>query len=173
LTLSFTDYINAFSQSENLAAITGIGRGIEREALRVLPEGKLSEQGHFYQLGSALTHSQITTDYSETLLEFITPVSYSAEESIAQLQDIQKYTFEHIQGELLWPISMPCFVDDAEKITLAQYGNSNIGKMKTAYRQGLKNRYGSMMQVISGIHFNFSFSQEFWRVQQKNSCESH
>jgi glutamate--cysteine ligase len=167
LTLSFTDYINAFSQSENLAAITGIGRGIEREALRVLPEGKLSEQGHFYQLGSALTHSQITTDYSETLLEFITPVSYSAEESIAQLQDIQKYTFEHIQGELLWPISMPCFVDDAEKITLAQYGNSNIGKMKTAYRQGLKNRYGSMMQVISGIHFNFSFSQEFWRVQQK------
>jgi glutamate--cysteine ligase len=62
---------------------------------------------------------------------------------------------------------MPCFVDDAEKISLAQYGNSNIGKMKTAYRQGLKNRYGSMMQVISGIHFNFSFSQEFWQVQHK------
>lgn len=167
MTLSLTDYINAFSQGENLAAITGIGRGIEREALRVLPEGKLSEQGHFYQLGSALTHSQITTDYAETLLEFITPVSYSAEESIAQLQDIQKYTFEHIQGELLWPISMPCFVDDAEKVSLAQYGNSNIGKMKTAYRQGLKNRYGSMMQVISGIHFNFSFSQEFWQVLHK------
>jgi glutamate--cysteine ligase len=162
---SLTDYIGAFSQSENLAAIAGIGRGIEREALRVLPEGKLSEQGHFYQLGSALTHSQITTDYSETLLEFITPVSYSAEESIAQLQDIQKYTLEHIQGELLWPMSMPCFVDDAEKIKLAQYGESNIGKMKTTYRQGLKNRYGSMMQVISGIHFNFSFSQQFWQVQ--------
>jgi glutamate--cysteine ligase len=165
LTLSLTDYIDTFSQTDNLAALAGIGRGIEREALRVLPEGKLSEQGHFYQLGSALTHSQITTDYSETLLEFITPVSYSAEQSIAQLQDIQKYTFEHIQGELLWPMSMPCFVDDAEKISLAQYGTSNIGKMKTAYRQGLKNRYGSMMQVISGIHFNFSFSQQFWQVQ--------
>ena len=165
MTLSLTDYIDTFSQTDNLAALAGIGRGIEREALRVLPEGKLSEQGHFYQLGSALTHSQITTDYSETLLEFITPVSYSAEQSIAQLQDIQKYTFEHIQGELLWPMSMPCFVDDAEKISLAQYGTSNIGKMKTAYRQGLKNRYGSMMQVISGIHFNFSFSQQFWQVQ--------
>ena len=164
MTLSLTDYIDTFSQTDNLAALAGIGRGIEREALRVLPEGKLSEQGHFYQLGSALTHSQITTDYSETLLEFITPVSYSAEQSIAQLQDIQKYTFEHIQGELLWPMSMPCFVDDAEKISLAQYGTSNIGKMKTAYRQGLKNRYGSMMQVISGIHFNFSFSQQFWQV---------
>jgi glutamate--cysteine ligase len=166
LTLSLTDYIGTFSQSENLAALAGIGRGIEREALRVLPEGKLSEKGHFYQLGAALTHNQITTDYSETLLEFITPVSYSAEESIAQLQDIQKYTFEHIEGELLWPMSMPCFVDDADKINLAQYGKSNIGKMKTTYRQGLKNRYGSMMQVISGIHFNFSFSQQFWQVQQ-------
>jgi len=167
LTLSLTDYIGAFSHSENLAAVAGIGRGIEREALRILPEGKLSGHGHYYQLGSALTHGQITTDYSETLLEFITPVSHSPEQAIAQLQDIQKYTFENIEGELLWPMSMPCFVNDAEKIPLAQYGNSNIGKMKTVYRQGLKNRYGSMMQVISGIHFNFSFSQDFWKVQQK------
>jgi glutamate--cysteine ligase len=166
LTLSLTDYIGAFSQSENLAAVAGIGRGIEREALRILPEGKLSEHGHYQQLGSALTHGQITTDYSETLLEFITPVSHSPEQAIAQLQDIQKYTFDNIEGELLWPMSMPCFVNDAENIPLAQYGSSNIGKMKTVYRQGLKNRYGSMMQVISGIHFNFSFSQDFWQVQQ-------
>ena len=166
MTLSLTDYIDTFSQSENLAAIAGIGRGIEREALRILPEGKLSEQPHYYNLGSALTHEQITTDYSETLLEFITPVSHSAEQAIAQLQDIQKYTLANINGELLWPMSMPCFVDDADKIPLAQYGKSNIGKMKTTYRQGLKNRYGSMMQVISGIHFNFSFSQEFWQIQQ-------
>ena len=167
MTLSLTDYIGAFSQNENLAAISGIGRGIEREALRVLPEGKLSEHGHYYSLGSALTHGQITTDYSETLLEFITPVTHSPEQAIAQLQDIQKYTFENIEGELLWPMSMPCFVNDAEKIPLAQYGSSNIGKMKTVYRQGLKNRYGSMMQVISGIHFNFSFSDDFWGVQQR------
>ncbi len=167
MTLSLSDYIGAFSQSENLAAVAGIGRGIEREALRILAEGKLSEQGHYHQLGSALTHGQITTDYSETLLEFITPVSHSPEQAIGQLQDIQKYTFDKIEGELLWPMSMPCFVNDAEKIPLAQYGSSNIGKMKTVYRQGLKNRYGSMMQVISGIHFNFSFSQEFWQVQQK------
>ncbi|MEI6895538.1 MAG: glutamate--cysteine ligase [Colwellia sp.] len=167
MTLLFTDYIEAFSQDENLAAVSGIGRGIEREALRILPEGKLSEKSHYHQLGSALTHAQITTDYSETLLEFITPVSHSPEQAIAQLQDIQKYTFDNIEGELLWPMSMPCFVFDAEKIPLAQYGSSNIGKMKTVYRQGLKNRYGSMMQVISGIHFNFSFSQDFWQVQRK------
>ncbi len=59
---------------------------------------------------------------------------------------------------------MPCFVDDDDKIELAQFGNSNVGVMKTVYRQGLKNRYGSMMQVIAGIHFNFSFSDNFWQT---------
>jgi glutamate--cysteine ligase len=166
LTLSLHDYINAFNQENNLEALSSTGRGIEREALRVLPEGKLSQHGHYNQLGSALTHGEITTDYSETLLEFITPVSHSPEEAIAQLQDIQKYTFANINGELLWPMSMPCFVDEADKVPLAHYGSSNIGKMKTVYRQGLKNRYGSMMQVIAGIHFNFSFSQNFWNVMQ-------
>ncbi|MGL1958998.1 MAG: glutamate--cysteine ligase [Colwellia sp.] len=167
MTLLLNDYIDAFSLDENITAIAGIGRGIEREALRVLPEGKLSEHDHYTQLGSALTHPQITTDYSETLLEFITPVSHSPEQAIAQLQDIQKFTLSQIEGELLWPLSMPCFVDDASVIPLAKYGSSNIGKMKTVYRQGLKNRYGSMMQVISGIHFNFSFSDDFWQVLQK------
>jgi len=159
----------AFSQDEHLSSLTGIGRGIEREGLRVLPEGRLSLQPHQKSLGSALTHPNITTDYSETLLEFITPVSYEAETTIAQLQDIQKYTLSKIDGELLWPMSMPCFVDDEDKIPLANYGSSNVGQMKTAYRQGLKNRYGSMMQVISGIHFNFSFSQNFWQSMQKIS----
>jgi len=167
LTSTFKNYISAFNEQGNNAALSGIGRGIEREGLRVLPEGKLSEHGHYYQLGSALTHPNITTDYAETLLEFITPVSHSPEQSIAQLQDIQKYTLSQINGEVIWPMSMPCFVEDDSKIKLAQYGRSNVGTMKTVYRQGLKNRYGSMMQVISGIHFNFSFSQDFWRVLQK------
>jgi len=170
------DYIEVFNQGENLKALAEIGRGIEREALRISPEGKLSQHGHYSKLGSALTHSEITTDYSETLLEFITPVSHSPETAIAQLQDIQKYTFANIDGELLWPMSMPCFVDEADKVPLAQYGDSNVGKMKTVYRQGLKNRYGSMMQVIAGIHFNFSFSESFWKivqnVQQQNSSNN-
>jgi glutamate--cysteine ligase len=169
LKLSFNDYVIAFSQDEHLSSLTGIGRGIEREGLRVLPEGRLSLQPHHKNLGSALTHPYITTDYSETLLEFITPVSFDAETTIAQLQDIQKYTLSQIDGELLWPMSMPCFVDDEDAIPLANYGSSNVGLMKTAYRQGLKNRYGSMMQVISGIHFNFSFSQNFWQSMQKIS----
>jgi len=137
LTTLFHQYIGAFSDEHSISSLVGIGRGIEREGLRVLPEGRLSTKGHYYNLGSALTHPNITTDYAECLLEFITPVSYSAEETIEQLRDIQKYTLSQIDGELIWPMSMPCFVGDEDDIELAQYGNSNIGKMKTVYRQGL------------------------------------
>lgn len=166
MTLSLNDYITAFQQPDHLASLSEIGRGLEREALRVHPEGRLSDSPHSEKLGSALTHPNITTDYAETLLEFITPVSHSPETAIAQLEDIQKFTLSQLDGELLWPMSMPCFVEDEDRIQLAQYGTSNVGKMKTVYRQGLKNRYGSMMQVISGIHFNFSFSKSFWTSLQ-------
>ncbi len=166
MTNSFQHYISAFSEDKHLASLTGIGRGIEREGLRVLNEGKLSSHRHYHNLGSALTHANITTDYAECLLEFITPVSHDAQQSIDQLRDIQKFTLSQIDNELIWPMSMPCFVDDDNNIELAQYGSSNIGTMKTVYRQGLKNRYGSMMQVIAGIHFNFSFSQQFWQTLQ-------
>lgn len=166
LTLTLNEYISAFSQDEHLNSFSQFGRGIEREALRVLPQGRLSEREHSPKIGSALTHPNITTDYSETLLEFITPVSQEPEVAIAQLEDVQKFTLSQLDGELLWPMSMPCFVEDDNKIPLAQFGQSNIGKMKNVYRQGLKNRYGSMMQVISGIHFNFSFPRSFFESLQ-------
>ncbi|GHE81712.1 glutamate--cysteine ligase [Thalassotalea profundi] len=162
MSLSFTQLLSAFELDENINALTNFGYGVERETLRVLPQGKLSDKRHYRALGSSLTHPNITTDYAEPLLEFITPVSHSPEQTITQLEDIQKFTLSEINDELLWPMSMPCFVDCEDSIELAYYGESNIGKMKSVYRQGLKNRYGSMMQVIAGIHFNFSFSQDFW-----------
>lgn len=64
-------------------------------------------------------------------------------------------------------MSMPCFINDEEDIRIAQYGTSNVGKMKTTYRVGLKNRYGSMMQAISGIHYNFSMPSEFFALLQQ------
>ncbi|MCC9659341.1 glutamate--cysteine ligase [Pseudoalteromonas sp. MT33b] len=144
-------------------AINGIKRGIEREALRIKPNGVISKQGHPQGVGSALTNDHITTDFSESLLEFITPVSTSAEQTLAQLKDLQKFTLSQMDDELLWPISMPCFIDNQDDIVLAQFGDSNIGRMKTLYREGLKNRYGSMMQAIAGVHFNISFPDELWQ----------
>ncbi|NMP17322.1 glutamate--cysteine ligase [Thalassotalea sp. Y01] len=165
MALTIADLTLALSK-ENPESLTSIKRGVERETLRIQANGKLSTQGHNAALGSALTHDYITTDYSESLLEFITPATESIDTTLAQLQDIQKYTLENIDGDWFWPMSMPCVVEDEEQIQLAQYGSSNIGRMKTVYRQGLKNRYGSMMQVIAGIHFNFSFPQQFFASLQ-------
>ncbi|MDD1791824.1 glutamate--cysteine ligase [Enterovibrio sp. ZSDZ42] len=149
--------------SEQPDALKGIGRGVEREALRITPEGTLSSAAHPIALGSALTHQWITTDFAEQLLEFITPVTYSVPDMLTQLQDIHRFTYRAMDGESLWPLSMPCYVENEDDITLAQYGTSNVGQMKTLYRQGLKHRYGSVMQVISGVHFNFSFPDSFWQ----------
>ncbi|WP_100656276.1 glutamate--cysteine ligase [Alteromonas flava] len=145
-------------------ALTGIKHGVEREALRITPQGKLSQQAHPQQLGSALTHDSITTDFSEALLEFITPPEEDPHTTLAQLSDIHKFVLSEMGDEALWPMSMPCYVDSEDEIPIAQYGTSNIARMKSTYRQGLKNRYGAMMQAISGIHFNFSLPESFWQL---------
>ena len=148
-------------------AITGIRRGIERETLRVKADGSLALTPHAKALGSALTHPWITTDFSESLLEFITPATDSIDTTLAQLSDIHRFTIRNIAGEQFWAGSMPCFIHNQTEIPFAQYGSSNVGKMKTLYRKGLHNRYGSMMQAISGVHFNFSFSEAFWQQYQQ------
>lgn len=163
---SISQRLAALQQAEQQHSIRGIKRGIERETLRVNQDGSLALTPHPVALGSALTHPWITTDFSESLLEFITPASADLELTLAQLADIHRFTLKKLQQERLWPASMPCYITDQHQIPLAQYGTSNVGKMKTLYRQGLKNRYGSMMQAISGVHFNFSLPQSFWQAYQ-------
>lgn len=146
----------------NPDALTQLGRGLEREALRMTQNGQLSTDPHPVGLGSALTNKWITTDFAESLMEFITPVSHEVDHLLNQLSDIHQFTYSKLNNEQLWPMSMPCFVGCEDDIVLAQYGTSNTGRMKTLYREGLKHRYGSVMQVISGVHFNFSFPDAFW-----------
>ncbi|WP_413283757.1 glutamate--cysteine ligase [Vibrio sp. MA40-2] len=148
--------------AKNPENFTKIGRGVEREALRYTLNGNLALTPHPERLGSALTNKWITTDFSESLLEFITPVSSDVEELIGQLSDIHHFSLNAMGQEKLWPLSMPCYVENEDDIAFAQYGRSNIGQMKTLYRKGLKNRYGSLMQIISGVHFNFSFPDSIW-----------
>ena len=153
-----------FNTDDFTQAINNIRRGIERESLRINKDGLLAQTDHPKSLGSALTNHYITTDYSEALLELITPPSKDINETYGQLKDVHKFVLENIGEELLWPMSMPCFINDEDDIRIAQYGSSNVGKMKTTYRVGLKNRYGSMMQAISGIHYNFSMPTEFFKL---------
>ena len=149
------------------ALLRGIQRGIEKESLRVDSDGMLARTPHPRALGSALTHGSITTDYSEALLEFITPVSSSIEDCLGALEDIHSFVYRHLNGERLWSASMPCIVGGDAGIPVARYGPSNVGRMKTVYRYGLGHRYGRMMQAIAGIHYNFSMPERYWALAQQ------
>lgn len=138
--------------------------GLEKETLRVGPDGKIAQSPHPYALGAALTHPYITTDYSEALTEIITPPMGSGIEALEFLRDTQAFIYGKLQGEKLWATSMPCVVAGGTSIPIAQYGSSNAGMMKTVYRRGLGHRYGRTMQVIAGVHFNYSVPEAFWKV---------
>ncbi len=154
--------LRVLARPNALETLTQIRRGIEKESLRITPEGKLALTPHPRSLGSPLTHSSITTDYSEALLEFITPVSTGIADSLHRLEDIHSFVYQQLDTELLWAASMPCIVSGDENIPVALYGSSNIARMKTVYRCGLGHRYGRLMQAIAGIHYNWSMPDAFW-----------
>ena len=142
--------------------LQGGAKGVEKESLRVSTDGKLARTPHPPSLGSALTNEHITTDYSEALIELVTPPFTHSWELLQYLLDLHQFVYRHLGDELLWATSMPCAIERDEDIPLAQYGSSHIGRMKTVYRNGLGLRYGRMMQAISGVHFNYSFPLPFW-----------
>lgn len=154
--------LQILTQPEFKHLLQDINRGIEKESLRITPQGKLAQTPHPQSLGSALTHSSITTDYSEALMEFITPVDSGVETSLKTLADIHSYVYQKLDDEILWSASMPCIVSGDDSIPVANYGSSNVARMKTVYRYGLGHRYGRLMQAISGIHYNFSMPQAYW-----------
>ena len=166
---TLTDALHALAshcqQNDSSAALT-FHRGVEREALRVdRSQGRISHKPHPKTLGAALTHTSITTDYSESLMEFITKVHPSVEGVIKELTDIHHVVNHELakQDECLWPASMPCYLESNDDVPIAYFGESNTGKLKRVYREGLSNRYGRIMQCIAGMHYNFSFDASFWQ----------
>ncbi len=159
---------------KRLAAVTARGgdvlygglKGVEKESLRVTADGVLAQTPHPAGLGSALTNRYITTDFSEALLEFVTPAFATTWEALRCICDIHQFTYAHLGDEMLWTSSMPCRLPTDSEIPLARYGDSNVGRMKTIYRRGLGYRYGREMQVIAGVHFNYSLPVTFWPVYQ-------
>jgi glutamate--cysteine ligase len=168
----FEERLHALARRPRL--LDGARRGIEKESLRVTPDGFISPRPHPAALGSPLTNRYITTDFSEALLELITPPLGECWEAVQFLCDLHQYTCKHLDGELLWPMSMPCMIRSAADIPIASYGTSNVGRMKSLYRRGLSVRYGRYMQAISGIHYNYSVPEDFWAAyhELENKNES-
>lgn len=166
MTENFDKRLNAIAAKGGDLLYGGL-KGIERETLRISPDGSLSMLDHPIGLGSALTNRYITTDFSEALLEFVTPAFASTWETLHCVCDIHQFTYSQLGDELLWPASMPCRIPDDDDIPLARYGSSNVGQMKTIYRRGLGFRYGRQMQTIAGVHFNYSVPRHFWDSYQE------
>lgn len=172
-------YNNFFSYTAQLKRITNAGclhrinHGVEKESLRINHASDLAQTRHPQLLGSALTHPYITTDYSEALLEFITPVFEHINDMLFFLSELHSYTAKHLDNELMWCSSMPALLKDDENIPVARYGSSNIAHMKHVYRVGLGYRYGRAMQTIAGIHYNFSLPKNFWEYVNLNDKSDH
>ena len=104
-------------------------RGVEKESLRVTPDGHIATTPHPRALGSALTNGQLTTDYSEALIELVTPTFTTNWELLQYLCDMHQFVYRHLGDERLWATSMPCRIESDESIPIAQYGPSHIGRM--------------------------------------------
>jgi glutamate--cysteine ligase len=147
-------------------------RGIERETLRVRRDGSLAHSAHPPAWGSALTHPHITTDYAETLVEFITPAEHDIAVTLQKLDESHRYAYTELPDELLWSQSMPGNLPEESEIEIANYGTSNIGMLKHVYRRGLALRYGKSMQCIAGIHYNFSLAEPLWQLLRQEEGQS-
>ncbi len=160
----FERRLAAIVNSGERNVLQGGRKGVEKESLRVTPQGQIAGTKHPRALGSALANDHITMDYSEALIELITPPFTETWALVQYLCDLHQFVYRHLGDELLWATSMPCALKGDQSIPIAEFGSSNIGQMKHVYRRGLGLRYGRVMQAISGVHFNYSFPDRLWPV---------
>ncbi|MFV0436621.1 MAG: glutamate--cysteine ligase [Desulfopila sp.] len=137
-------------------------RGIEKEGLRYTSSDRLAQTPHPRSLGSPLTHPEITTDYAESMLELVTPAFRNRRDTLTHLRFLHRVLAADNEGYILNG-SMPAYIADTEAVAIGRYGDSNQGKMRTLYRKGLALRYGKAMQLISGMHFNYSLCLDVFR----------
>jgi len=129
--------------------------GIEKESLRII-QSQITQSTHPKKIGSALCNRYITTDFSESQLELITPPLSNKTAGLEFLDHIHHFVSHNINKEILWPFSMPPTIKSEQDLPIADYGISNLGLFKQLYRKGLSHRYGRSMQAISGVHYNYS-----------------
>lgn len=165
--LSHSRYWKKFLKNESLWELFSMmKRGIEKESLRVDSKGQLALTPHHAKLGMALTHPYLTTDYSESLMELVTPAvdSYHKLHEFLVATHTWIYSVLDEHKEFIWPASMPCRFSHNQIIPIARYGTSLSAQLKELYRLGLTTRYGAQMQSIAGIHYNVSFPMKLWNL---------
>ncbi|MDI2882333.1 bifunctional glutamate--cysteine ligase GshA/glutathione synthetase GshB [Clostridioides difficile] len=143
--------------------------GVEREGLRVDLKGKLSEKLHPAIFGYKMCNPYITTDFSESQLELITPAFSSTKETYKFLNALYDIVAMELEDEYLWPQSMPAIIPEDKDIPIAEFCGCEEGKIAREYREELLLKYGGKKQLISGIHYNFSFNENIIKKLYENS----
>lgn len=130
--------------------------GLERETLRVTSDGKLAKTPHPFS-----DNAYLDRDFCENQLELITPPCESIDALMDTLYRLDGEVREELlkNGEYLWLNSNPPHINSENDIYIAQY--SGTQSFKHDYRVNLERRYGKRIMLYSGIHFNFSFSEQF------------
>ena len=155
----FSEISKSFLKDDKGKLLAEGNFGIEKESQRVTYSGDLALTPHPPVFGNKAENPRITTDFSESQIEMITPTFKSIEEAYDGLNAISIEVENGIGDELLWPLSMPPRLPDEDSIPIASFPDSEDGKYMETYRKGLALRYGKKMQMISGIHYNFSFGE--------------
>lgn len=132
--------------------------GIEKESQRVTLKGNLVKTDYPEKLGNRSYHPYIQTDFAETQMEIVTPVTNSITELFRWLAAIHDTTYRSMNpAEMLWPLSMPpALPKEEEDIPIAKLDRFE----DVLYRRYLSKTYGRRKQMVSGIHFNFEFDDE-------------
>lgn len=141
--------------------------GVEKESLRVDGSGYLSHTRHPLK-----EQHNITRDFCENQMELITDVFDNIDDMLSHLEQLQKNVVQTLQQmatgkEFLWPFSNPPYVKGEEDILIAQFEGEH--QEKTRYRNYLAKKYGKKKMLYSGIHLNYSFSDEMLREGYRRS----
>lgn len=135
--------------------------GIERETLRVDRSGRLAQTPHPFG-----DDPHITRDFCENQIELVTPVCSSISEALASLAALDRQVQQKLaeNGEQLWLYSNPPHIENEDEIPIAAFTGSHSSKRH--YREYLEQKYGKRLMLFSGIHFNFSFSEDYLQELQ-------
>ena len=140
--------------------------GIEKESLRINKDGSFAQSKHPF-----IDNKNIVRDFCENQLEINTGVSNSAKEAVDELNSFERQVRNKLKdlGEYLWPFSNPPYIKSEEDVPIAKF--EGIMSEKTEYRNYLSKVYGKYKMTFSGIHVNYSFSEELLQENFKLSPE--
>lgn len=144
--------------------------GVEKENIRVDSHGLIAQTPHPAIFGDKLNHPYITTDFSESQVEMITPPLPSISETLGFLETIHDAVSLELEDEYLWPQSIPPILPEEEQIPIAQYTVG--GRKEEEYRKKIALKYGRKKQAISGIHFNISLDETLLKLLYQNTSQA-